>query len=183
MRPALSLGAEAVALAVSTEAARRGLDVRLVRSGSRGLFWLEPLVEVATPAGRIAYGPVSADDVASLFDAGFLAGGGHALKQGLTEEIPYLKRQERLTFARVGITDPISLEDYLAHGGYRGLRNALDMTGAAIVQAVTDSGLRGRGGAAFPRGSNGTPCWACRPIGNTWSATPMRAIPAPSPIG
>ncbi|MEZ5445856.1 MAG: NADH-quinone oxidoreductase subunit NuoF [Gammaproteobacteria bacterium] len=149
---ALSLGAEAVALAVVAEATRRGLDVRLVRNGSRGLFWLEPLVEVATPDGRIAYGPVSVDDVAGLFDAGFLAGGGHALKQGLTEDIPYLKRQERLTFARVGVTDPLSLEDYLAHGGYRGLRNALDMTGAGIVQAVTDSGLRGRGGAAFPTG-------------------------------
>lgn len=149
---ALSLGAEAVALAVVAEATRRGLDVRLVRNGSRGLFWLEPLVEVATPAGRIAYGPVSVDDVAGLFDAGFLAGGGHALRQGLTEDIPYLKRQERLTFARVGVTDPLSLEDFLAHGGYRGLRNALDMTGAGIVQAVTDSGLRGRGGAAFPTG-------------------------------
>ena len=149
---ALSLGAEAVALAVVAEATRRGLDVRLVRNGSRGLFWLEPLVEVATPDGRIAYGPVSVGDVASLFDAGLLAGGDHALRQGVTEDIPYLKRQERLTFARVGITDPVSLEDYLAHGGYCGLRNALDMTGAGIVQAVTDSGLRGRGGAAFPTG-------------------------------
>jgi len=149
---ALSLGAEAVALAVVAEATRRGLDVRLVRNGSRGLFWLEPLVEVATPDGRIAYGPVSVGDVASLFDAGLLAGGDHALRQGVTEDIPYLKRQERLTFARVGITDPVSLEDYLAHGGYCGLRNALDMTGAGIAQAVTDSGLRGRGGAAFPTG-------------------------------
>jgi formate dehydrogenase iron-sulfur subunit len=149
---ALSLGAEAVALAVVAEATRRGLDVRLVRNGSRGLFWLEPLVEVATPDGRIAYGPVSVDDVASLFDAGFMAGGDHALRQGVTEDIPYLKRQERLTFARVGITDPVSLEDYLAHAGYCGLRNALDMTGAGIAQAVTDSGLRGRGGAAFPTG-------------------------------
>jgi formate dehydrogenase iron-sulfur subunit len=149
---ALSVGAEAVAHAVSAEAARRGVDVRLVRNGSRGLFWLEPLVEVATPVGRIAYGPVSPDDISGLFDAGFLTGGEHRLKQGVTENIPYLKRQERLTFARVGITDPLSLEDYLAHDGYRGLRNALDMTGAAIVQAVTDSGLRGRGGAAFPTG-------------------------------
>jgi formate dehydrogenase iron-sulfur subunit len=149
---ALSLGADAVARAISAEAERRGLRIRLIRNGSRGLFWLEPMVEVATPAGRVAYGPVATDDIPGLFDAGFLNAGEHRLKQGVTENMSYLKRQERLTFARVGITDPLSLEDYLAHDGYRGLRNALDMSGEAIVQAVTDSGLRGRGGAAFPTG-------------------------------
>ena len=149
---ALSLGAEAMANAIVAEAQRRGLEVRLVRNGSRGLFWLEPLVEVETAAGRVAYGPVRAQDVAGLFDAGFLDGGKHALGHGLTAEIPYLKKQERLTFARVGITDPLSLDDYLVHDGYRGLKNALAMAQADIVQAVTDSGLRGRGGAAFPAG-------------------------------
>ncbi len=149
---ALSLGAEAVANAIVAEAQRRGAEVRLVRNGSRGLFWLEPLVEVETAAGRVAYGPVRAQDVAGLFDAGFLDGGKHALGHGLTAEIPYLKKQERLTFARVGITDPLSLDDYLVHDGYRGLKNALALAPADIVQAVTDSGLRGRGGAAFPAG-------------------------------
>ena len=150
---ALSLGAEAVANAIVAEAQRRGAEVRLVRNGSRGLFWLEPLVEVETAAGRVAYGPVRAQDVAGLFDAGFLDGGKHALGHGLTAEIPYLKKQERLTFARVGITDPLSLDDYLVHDGYRGLKNALALAPADIVQAVTDSGLRGRGGAAFPAGT------------------------------
>jgi len=149
---ALSLGAEAVARAVAAEAARRGADVEIVRNGSRGLLWLEPLVEVQTPAGRIAYGPVRVQDVPGLFDAGFLAGDRHALALGPTEQIPYLERQERLTFARVGITDPLSLDDYLGHGGYRGLRKALEMAPADIVKTVTDSGLRGRGGAAFPTG-------------------------------
>ena len=149
---ALSLGAEKTAKAIIAEAARRGIDINLVRNGSRGLFWLEPLVEVATAAGRISYGPVQASDVAGLFDAGFLEGGEHALKQGLTEEIPYLKNQERLTNARVGVTDPVSLDDYLAYEGYRGLQNALKLAPAEIVKAVTDSGLRGRGGAAFPTG-------------------------------
>lgn len=149
---ALSLGAEAVANAIVAEAQRRGAELRLVRNGSRGLFWLEPLVEVETAAGRVAYGPVRVQDVAGLFDAGFLGGGKHALGHGLTAEIPYLKKQERLTFARVGITDPLSLDDYLVHDGYRGLKNALAMAPADIVQAVTDSGLRGRGGAAFPAG-------------------------------
>lgn len=148
----LSIGAEAVAVAVATEATRRSVPIQLVRNGTRGLQWLEPLVEVATPAGRQAYGPVTAREVASLFDADFITGGSHPLSLGLTEEIPLLKNQQRLTFARVGIVDPTSIEDYLAHDGYAGLRRALTMDPAAIVQAVTDSGLRGRGGAAFPTG-------------------------------
>ena len=149
---ALAVGAEEVARAIQRTAAARGDEVQLVRNGSRGLVWLEPLVEVATPAGRIAYGPVTPEDVAGLFTGGFLSGGAHALRLGLTEEIPYLKRQERLTFARVGIIDPVSVSDYEAHGGWRALRNALAMGGAEIVEAIVQSGLRGRGGAAFPAG-------------------------------
>ncbi len=149
---AISLGANRVAAAIQAEAAKRNVEINLVRNGSRGMFWLEPLVEVATPAGRIAYGPVQVADVAGLFDAGILQGGNHNLKLGLTEEIPFLKNQERLTFARVGITDPVLLQDYLDNDGYRGLRRALGLSGADIVKEVTDSGLRGRGGAAFPTG-------------------------------
>ena len=149
---ALSVGAEPVAAAIAQEAAARGVAITLVRNGSRGLFWLEPLVEVETPAGRVAYGPVAPADVAGLFDADFLAGGTHALGLGPTEEIDYLKRQERLTFARCGIVDPLSLDDYRAHGGWKGLETALALTGAEIVEQVTQSGLRGRGGAGFPTG-------------------------------
>ncbi len=149
---ALALGADEVAAAIAAEAARRGIDVELVRNGSRGMFWLEPLVEVVRPEGRIAYGPIDEGDVASLFDANFCEGGRHPLSLGLTEEIPFLKRQERLTFARIGITDPLSIDDYVAHEGYAGLQKALQMTDEQIVQSVTDSGLRGRGGAAFPTG-------------------------------
>ena len=149
---ALSMGAEAVARAIAVEAVARNADITIVRNGSRGLYWLEPMVEVETPAGRVAYGPVNAADVPGLFAAGFLQGKTHRLALGRTDEIPYLKKQERLTFARVGITDPVSVPDYEAHDGYRGLRKALSMTGAAIVEQVTQSGLRGRGGAAFPTG-------------------------------
>jgi len=149
---ALRLGAEGVAEAIVLEAGRRQLQLDLVRNGSRGLYWLEPMVEVETPAGRMAFGPVTVKDVPGLFDAGFHEGKSHPLALGLTDEIPFLKQQERLTFARVGITDPVSLEDYLAHDGYRGLRNALTLAPSAIVDEVTDSGLRGRGGAAFPTG-------------------------------
>jgi formate dehydrogenase iron-sulfur subunit len=149
---AQGVGANEVADAIAKEIVRRGLDVELVRNGSRGLYWLEPLVEVTTDAGRVAYGPVTPEKVSGLFDAGLAQGGAHALRLGLTEEIPYLKNQERLTFARVGITDPRSLEDYIDHGGYRGLKAALGLKPEAIVAQVTDSGLRGRGGAAFPAG-------------------------------
>ncbi|MBF6560152.1 MAG: SLBB domain-containing protein [Candidatus Binataceae bacterium] len=149
---ALSMGAAAVAAAIAREADRRGLDLHIVRNGSRGLYWLEPLVEVATARGRLAYGPAATHDVASLFDANFLAGGDHPLALGPTEEIDYLKRQNRLTFARCGIVDPRSLDDYLAHGGYRGLGRAIELSGGQIVEAITASNLRGRGGAAFPAG-------------------------------
>ncbi|WP_445289456.1 formate dehydrogenase beta subunit [Variovorax atrisoli] len=149
---ALAVGADSVARRIAKEAAARGLMLEIVRNGSRGMFWLEPLVEVNTPAGRIAYGPVTPDDVAGLFDAGFLTGGRHPLALGPTEEIPYLKKQERLTFSRMGITDPVSLTDYQAYEGFAGLRRALALEPGEIVQQVLDSGLRGRGGAAFPAG-------------------------------
>lgn len=149
---ARSLGADQVAAAIVAEAQRRGEDIEVLRNGSRGLYWLEPLVEVAVSGTRYAYGPVTPGDVASLFDAGFLTGGSHALAHGPTEAIEYLAKQTRLTFARVGIIEPLSLADYCAHGGYRGLANAVKMTGEEIVVAVTESGLRGRGGAAFPTG-------------------------------
>jgi formate dehydrogenase iron-sulfur subunit len=152
---ARSVGADATANAIAAEAARRGLQIELIRNGSRGLLWLEPLVELEVAGRRHAYGPVQPRDAASLLEALHAAGDRvpeHPLAHGPTEEIPYLKRQQRLTFARVGITDPRSLEDYLAHDGYRGLRAALALTPAQIVEQVTASGLRGRGGAAFPAG-------------------------------
>ncbi len=148
----ISLGADRVARAIAAEALRYGTDVRIVRNGSRGLFWLEPMVEVLTSEGRIAYGPVTPEDVVSLFEADFLHGGSHRLRLGVTDNHPWLARQERLTFRRVGVIDPLSLDDYRAQGGFTGLENALKMDGAQIVKAVTDSGLRGRGGAAFPAG-------------------------------
>ncbi|HVN27083.1 MAG TPA: NADH-quinone oxidoreductase subunit NuoF, partial [Candidatus Binataceae bacterium] len=149
---AVSMGANDVAAALAHEAGARGIDLRIIRNGSRGLYWLESMIEVETPAGRIAYGPVQPEDTPSLLTPSVLAGGEHRLRLGRPEDIPYLKNQERLTFARVGITDPVSLDDYLAHGGYRGLDRALAMSGAQIVEEVTTSGLRGRGGAGFPAG-------------------------------
>ncbi|RVE86854.1 formate dehydrogenase beta subunit [Sinorhizobium meliloti] len=149
---ALALGAEKVVEAMAGEIAARGLDATIVRNGSRGMHWLEPLVEVETAGGRVAYGPVKASDVASLLDAGLISGGAHPLCLGKTEEIPFLKRQTRLTFARCGVIDPLSLEDYRAHRGLLGLERAIAMQPAAIVAEVTESGLRGRGGAGFPTG-------------------------------
>ncbi|CAN7705203.1 formate dehydrogenase beta subunit [Bosea sp. LjRoot237] len=149
---ALSVGAEAVASAIAKEAQARGIAVELVRNGSRGMLWLEPMVEVETSEGRIAYGPVAAKDVAALFEVGFQNGGTHGLRLGRVEELDWLKRQQRLTFERVGVTDPLSLADYRAHDGLKGLEKALSLTGAEIVEEVRESGLRGRGGAGFPTG-------------------------------
>src|SRR5277367_2947215 len=153
---ARAVGADETARAVAAEAEKRKIDIELVRNGSRGLLWLEPLVEVEVAGRRYAYGPVQPQDVAGLFGAEFgakaLTAEDHPLAHGPTEEIPYFKQQQRLTFARVGIVDPRSLSDYLSHGGYRGLAAALAMQPADIVASVAASGLRGRGGAAFPAG-------------------------------
>ena len=150
---ALALGADDVAAAIAREAALRGVAIELVRNGTRGLLYLEPLVEVDTPAGRIGFGNVDESDVAALFDANFHQGDGtHPSSLGLVGQIPYLAKQTRLTFARSGITDPLSLAGYQAHGGYQGLSKAVGMSQADIVATVTASGLRGRGGAAFPTG-------------------------------
>jgi formate dehydrogenase iron-sulfur subunit len=149
---ALALGADEVAAALLAQAALLGLEIELVRNSSRGMFWLEPLVEVQTPNGRVGYGPVAPEDVAGLLEAQFQTGAEHTLKQGLIDELTYLRKQERLTFARMGVTDPLSLADFEAHEGFAGLRRALSLSAAEVVQQVLDAGLRGRGGAAFPAG-------------------------------
>ncbi|OYQ34237.1 formate dehydrogenase [Niveispirillum lacus] len=146
---ALAVGAEKVAKAIAAQA---GDTVTIIRTGSRGLFWLEPLVEVETPGGRIAYGPVTPADVPGLFAAGFLTGAAHPLCRGPTAQIPWLARQNRLTFARCGIIDPLSVEDYRAHGGFKGLARALSIGPSDTIEEVVKSGLRGRGGAGFPTG-------------------------------
>jgi formate dehydrogenase iron-sulfur subunit len=149
---AVSIGADAVARVLADECRARDIAVRIVRNGSRGLYWLEPLVEVVTPAGRVAYGPVDCRDVAGLLDAGLLRGGPHALRLGDIDSHPWLATQQRLTGARLGVVDPRDIEDYLAHGGFDGLDAALKMPPQDIVRTLVDSGLRGRGGAAFPTG-------------------------------
>jgi formate dehydrogenase iron-sulfur subunit len=142
---ALAAGADDVAVALAGHA-------HIVRTGSRGLFWLEPMIEVETPEGRIAYGPVEASDIPALLADGLLTGTAQHLRLGIPERIPFLARQTRLTFARCGIVDPLSLEDYRAHGGLQGLEKARALGPVETVATVLASGLRGRGGAGFPTG-------------------------------
>src|SRR5580692_579319 len=148
---AVAVGADEVALALEQAAAKRGADIEIVRTGSRGLYWLEPMIEVATPKGRLAFAPVTEFDAGSVLDA-MNSDGAHPLRLGIADEIPWLKRQTRLTFARCGLIDPRSVEDYRAHDGYKGLARALTLGTDAILADVTASGLRGRGGAGFPTG-------------------------------
>ncbi|MGK3940195.1 NADH-quinone oxidoreductase subunit NuoF [Streptomyces sp. RP5T] len=149
---ARSVGADEVAQALRQASGRGDFALDVVRNGSRGMLWLEPLVEVVTPQGRVGYGPVAPEDVEGLLAAGLLDGGDHPLRLGIVDELPWLARQNRVTFARVGVTDPLSTEDYEAHGGLAGLRAALELAPADVVAEVTASGLRGRGGAGFPAG-------------------------------
>ncbi len=149
---ALSLGAEQVARALQAASAARNLDVEIVRNGSRGMFWLEPFVEVETSSGRVGYGPVRAADVDALLSAGMLEGADHELAHGPVEEMPWLAQQARVSFARVGVIDPLSIDDYRAHGGFAGLQKATTLGAQTLVDEVKASGLRGRGGAAFPTG-------------------------------
>lgn len=149
---AKALGADDLVPAIQAEAELRNIELEIIRNGSRGAFWLEPLVEVEWDGKRYGYGPVAVDDVKSLFEGGFPSETEHPLALGLVEEIPWLKRQQRLTFERAGLGDPVSIENYLSLGGYEGLQQALQLSPQAIVDAVKESGLRGRGGAAFPTG-------------------------------
>ncbi len=149
---ATSVGADEVADELLRAAVRVGRPIRLIRNGSRGMLWLEPLVEVVTQEGRIGYGPVSPGDVDDLVAAGLFDGAAHPSRVGVVEDLPWMASQDRITFARVGVTDPLSPNDYLSHGGLAGLRRALEMSQAEVVAEVTDSGLRGRGGAGFPAG-------------------------------
>lgn len=149
---ARSVGADEIAAALQQASDQGEFAIDVVRNGSRGMLWLEPLVEVVTERGRIGYGPVAPEDVPELLRAGMLDGAEHPLRIGPVDELPWLARQHRVTFARVGVTDPLSPRDYVEHGGLRGLRAALELDPADVVAQVTDSGLRGRGGAGFPAG-------------------------------
>ena len=147
---AVSVGADEVAAAFEAAGAQ------VVRNGSRGMLWLEPLVEVETEGGRVGYANVEPGDVGDLVEVVARRSQSDLLNHrgciGVVDEHPWLTSQRRVSFARVGVVDPASVTDYESHGGWAGLRRALSLSPAEVVQEVTDSGLRGRGGAGFPAG-------------------------------
>lgn len=149
---ACALGANDVAQAIQQAARELGVAIDLVRNGSRGAFFLEPLVECEVGSERVAFGPVQPSDIPGMFERGFPGACEHMLALGPVDGIDWLASQQRLTFARSGWTDPLSIDDYRLTGGFAGLEKALGMRPQAIVDEVIASGLRGRGGAAFPTG-------------------------------
>jgi formate dehydrogenase iron-sulfur subunit len=148
----VSVGAHDVAVEIARVAKADGHDIELIRNGSWGASWLEPLVEVQVGDGRIAYGNIEPGDVAGLFDGGFLEGGKHSKRLGAIDEIPYLSNQERWTFWRCGLVSPLDLDDFLAHRGMQAFDKAVEIGPQAVIDAIKTSGLRGRGGAGFPTG-------------------------------
>ncbi len=149
---ARSVGADDVAETIHQMIRTHSLDAVVVRNGSRGAYWLEPLIEVDSVDGRVGFAAVTPETAASLFESGTMPSVSHPLSIGLVESLPWLRDQQRLMFSRVGIIDPLSLDDYRAHGGLSGLEQALTLGPQAIVTEIKTSGLRGRGGAAFPAG-------------------------------
>lgn len=149
---AVALGADDVVDAILAEARSRKVEIEIVRNGSRGMHWLEPLVEVEVDGKRLGFGPIETADVSSLFDADFLNGGTHEKSVGFVDDHPFMADQQRLTYARCGQTDPLSFEDYIANGGVEGARKAAGKSQEEIVTEIKASGLRGRGGAGFPAG-------------------------------
>jgi len=147
---ACSLGADATAAAIERAIERSKLDARVVRNGSRGAYALEPLVEIDGADGRIAFPCVDARDAAALLAEAELPGRRHPRCIGSADDAPFLARQTRLTFARAGVIDPLDVAGYRANGGFEGLEHARAMAPARIVDEIRRSGLRGRGGAAFP---------------------------------
>ena len=144
---ATSVGADEVAEALAVA----GITVR--RNGSRGMLWLEPLVEVETDDGRVGYANVAAVDIPALIAGGLDGGEVDGLDRiGVVAEYPWLARQHRVSFARVGVTEPTDLTAYIDNGGYAGLARALSLAPEQVVTEETTSGLRGRGGAGFPAG-------------------------------
>jgi formate dehydrogenase iron-sulfur subunit len=149
---AISVGADDVAITIARYAKENDADIELIRNGSWGATWLEPMVEVVVDEQRIAYGNIEPNDIADLFDAGLLDGGEHAKRLGPVNEIPYLMNQDRWTFWRCGLINPLSVDDFTAQQGFEAITKAIEMGPQSVIDAIKTSGLRGRGGAGFPAG-------------------------------
>ena len=147
------------------EVQARGLDADVMATGCLGLCYAEPLVEITRPGGQsVLYQKVTADKVPSLVDQSLrddgiardmaFASSGSQAVSGIPplDSLEFWRGQVRRLMANCGVTDPDSIDHYIARGGYEGLTRALRMEPVDVIQEVKNSGLWGRGGAAFSTG-------------------------------
>jgi formate dehydrogenase iron-sulfur subunit len=153
---AIALGADRLAkqlLAADT-------SLNLIRNSSRALFWLEPLLEVELPTQsglrRIGFGPLNKATLTALLAEGLLdIHADHALLKhplclGHLNEHTFLKTQQRVVFKRLGLHAPLDIAAYTSSQGFVGLARVLTLQPTQVIEQLKASGLRGRGGAAFP---------------------------------
>ena len=149
----ISSGANQVLDAFTKELEGRKLgDVLLLKAGCIGLCGSEPIVTVIHPKiGRAVYSEVTPERVSRI--VGEHLARGKAIKEWtLDEESPFFKLQVRRVLSNQDL-DALKIEEYIARDGYQALGKALtQMQPDEIIEEVTKSGLRGRGGAGFPTG-------------------------------
>jgi len=159
----LAAGALETKAAFEQVLAEQEIAALIVPVGCLGHCYAEPLVVIESPG----FPPIAYHDVtpgkAKVLVKSFLAGGDPMFEYvlGAMEEndmipavtdFPRFNLEQRIVMKECGLIDPADIDQYLAKGGYASLLQALNMPPEEIVRVVTESGLRGRGGAGFPTG-------------------------------
>ncbi|MQF99788.1 MAG: NADH-quinone oxidoreductase subunit F [SAR202 cluster bacterium] len=160
-------GSDDVINAISAELEKRGLQANISPVGCIGLCYAEPIVDIVKAGQpRVFFKNVSVDQVPELVDSYLvnnqipremaLAYSGESSVDGVPslDSLPMWKHQVRVAMRNCGEIDPTDIYQYIARGGYAALNKAISrMDPSEVVKEVQDSGLRGRGGAAFSTGT------------------------------